>query len=186
MSEEKGVLINREKRLICLSDDIDNESVGQICFNLLCIIKDDDIKESEDEDYERKPICLYINSCGGSIYDMWALIDLITNSPTPIYTYCTGYAMSAAFELFLAGHQRYATKHATFMYHQPYLWKEGWFQEFVENRGEWEWMNEASETFILENTHFTAGELQDIREHKQDFYIHADEALRLGIVDAIL
>lgn len=30
---------------------------------------------------------------GGGVYDTWALIDIILNSKTPIYTYCAGYAI---------------------------------------------------------------------------------------------
>lgn len=68
---------------------------------------------NEYEFNKRDPIKLYINSCGGTIYDMWALIDAIQNSKTPIHTYCMGYAMSAAFDIFLAGHKRYCYKHST-------------------------------------------------------------------------
>ena len=89
---------------------------------LLYQIQEDDEKDEKEKDYNREPIKLYINSYGGSIYDMWGLIDVILNSKTPIYTYCTGYAMSAAFKIFLAGHKRYCYKHSIFMYHQMSCW----------------------------------------------------------------
>jgi ATP-dependent Clp protease protease subunit len=93
-------------------------------FNLLQLIKDDDTNENIQKEYKRKPIQIYINSYGGYVNDMWSIIDIILNSKTPIHTYCTGYAQSAAFELFLSGHRRYMTKHAKLMYHQIYCTKE--------------------------------------------------------------
>ena len=117
MGAKENTYSNREKRLFYLSDEVDNGSIGQLCWSLLLQLQDDDKKESKEKDFVREPIKIYINSFGGSVYDMWSLIDIVLNSKTPIYTYCTGYAMSAAFLIFLAGHKRFATKHANFMYH---------------------------------------------------------------------
>lgn len=112
--------VDTDKRLYFLSDDIDNASIGKLSWNILHQIEEDDKNDEKEKDYKRDPIKLYINSCGGDVYDAWGLIDIILNSKTPIYTYCTGYAMSAAFNIFLAGHKRYCYKHSTFMCHQMY------------------------------------------------------------------
>lgn len=101
MSKADNVLLNKDTRLFYLSDDIDNDTIGKMCFHILSILKHDDEEESEKRDFKREPIQLYVNSYGGSVHNMWALIDIIQQSKTPIYTYCTGYAMSAAFNIFL-------------------------------------------------------------------------------------
>ena len=129
MNSKDNIYANTDERILFLSDDIDNESVGSITWNILRLIKSDDEKDKKEKDYRREPIKLYINSYGGSVYDMWGLIDIILNSKTPIYTYCTGYAMSAAFKIFLAGHKRYCYKHSTFMYHQMSCWRSGKYQD---------------------------------------------------------
>ena len=98
-STRDNTYTNTDNRTFYLSDDVDNESIGKLMWYLLYQIREDDEKDEKGE-----PIKLYINSYGGSVYDMWGLIDVILNSKTPIYTYCTGYAMSAAFKIFLAGH----------------------------------------------------------------------------------
>ena len=84
--------------------------MGCLCFNLLYVLQEDNEKDQKQKNYKREPIKLYINSNGGAIDDMWSLIDIMLNSKTPIYTYCTGYAMSAGFLIFLAGSKRFMTK----------------------------------------------------------------------------
>ena len=186
MGAKENTYSNREKRLFYLSDEVDNGSIGQLCWSLLLQLQDDDKKESKEKDFVREPIKIYINSFGGSVYDMWSLIDIVLNSKTPIYTYCTGYAMSAAFLIFLAGHKRFATKHANFMYHQISCWKEGKYQDLVENSKQMDYLQESVEEYVINRTKITKEDVDEIREKKRDFYIHPKEALKYGIVDEIL
>ena len=101
-----------------MADNIDNESAGKLMWDILYLIREDGEQDKKILCYNREPIKLYINSYGGSIDDMWGLIDIILASKTPIYTYCLGYAQSAAFNIFLAGHKRFCLEHSVFMYHQ--------------------------------------------------------------------
>lgn len=181
-----NILVNADKRLFFISDDIDNTSIGKICFHLLYLLKQDEENESEKRDFKRQPIQIYINSYGGEVYDMWALIDIIEKSKTPIYTYCTGYAMSAAFKIFLSGHKRFATRHATFMYHQMSCYRSGKYQDLVEDRKEMDFLNLKNEEYVIERTKITKEYIDEIREKKIDVYIHAEEALKLGIIDEVI
>ena len=149
MSTKDNTYTNIEKRLYFLSDDVDNSSIGQLTWSILYQIAEDDEKDKKEKDYKREPIKLYINSYGGAVYDMWGLIDVIQNSKTPVYTYCTGYAMSAAFKIFLAGHKRYCYKHSTFMYHQMHYYSSGKYQDHVEDRTEKDLMNKEIEEYVL-------------------------------------
>nr|DAJ75485.1 MAG TPA: hypothetical protein [Bacteriophage sp.] len=175
-----------EKRLYFLSDDIDNASIGKLSWNILHQIEKDDKNDEKEKDYKRDPIKLYINSCGGDVRDAWGLIDIILNSKTPVYTYCTGYAMSAALKIFLAGHKRYCYKHSTFMYHQMYCRREGTYQNLVEDRTEMDELNRMSEEYVLERTKFTRQDIDDIRNKKMDLYFHADEAIKYGVVNEVI
>ena len=106
---QDSININNKERIIYLSEDIDNISVGTINAAILNINNEDDKAEfthwSEQQylynannksssfkinksviPYIRKPIKIYVNSYGGSIYDMWSLIDIIQKSKTPIHT----------------------------------------------------------------------------------------------------
>ena len=179
-------LVDTDKRICYLSDDIDNNSIAEIAHNILCLIKEDDKKERKEKGFKRKPISIYINSYGGSIYDMWALIDIILNSKTHIYTYCTGYAMSAGCKIFLAGHKRFMSRHATLLYHQLSAWRGGKYQDLVEDRKEMDCLQNTIEEYILERTKISKEKLRKIRENKIDYYIHADEAIGLGFADEII
>lgn len=185
-AKTENILSNTDKRLFYLSDDIDNTSIAKLCFNLLFLLQEDDNKESKEKDFKREPINIYINSYGGSVYDMWALIDIIEKSKTPIHTYCAGYAMSAAFQIFLSGHKRFATRHATFMYHQISGYDYGKYQDLVDIRPQWDYLTEQIEEYVIERTKMTKEQLYNIREKKIDTYIHPEEALGLGIIDEIV
>lgn len=185
-SSADNVLVNADKRLFFLSDDIDNTSIGKMCFNLLYILQEDDTEESTKKDYKRQPIRIFINSYGGSVYDMWALIDIIEHSKTPIYTYCNGHAMSAAFTIFLAGHKRYATRHATFLYHQMSGWRSGKYQDLVEDREEMDFLQSTIESYVVERTKMTLEQLEEYRLAKKDVYIHSNKAIELGIIHEVI
>lgn len=169
MSRADNVLLNKDTRLFYLSDDIDNDTIGKMCFHILSILKHDDEDESEKRDFKREPIQLYINSYGGSVHNMWTLIDIIQQSKTPIYTYCTGYAMSAAF-----------------MYHQMHCIRSGKYQNMIEDRKEMDYMNQQIENYIMERTKISEERIREIREKKIDVYIHPNEAKELGIIDDII
>lgn len=186
MSTKDNVYYNTDERLFYLSDDVDNSSIGGMCYALAFLLQADDKKEAKEKDFIREPIKMYVNSYGGSVYDMWALIDIMLTSKTPIHTYCTGYAMSAAFKIFLAGHKKFATKHATFMYHQMSCYKSGKYQDLVEDREQMDYLQKSIEDYVIERTNLTEAELSEIREKKKDFFINTTDALKYGIIDEIV
>ena len=117
---------------------------------------------------------------------MCGFIDITIGSKTPIYTYCTGYAMSAAFNIFLAGHKRYCYKHSIFLYHQMSVTRDGKYQDIVEDREEMDKLNQMMEEYVLNRTKLTRSQIDDIRIKKKGFVIYADDVIKLGIVDEIL
>lgn len=181
-----NVFINTDKRLFYLSDDINSETIGQLCFYLLNIIQEDDEKDEKQKDFKREPIKFYINSNGGKVYDMWSLIDIMLNSKTPIHTYCTGYAMSAAFNIFLAGSKRFGSKHSTFLYHQIHCNANGSYQYILEDMAENDYLQNKIELYVKDRTKITEERLNKIRESKTDWYIHCDKALELGVITDII
>ena len=186
MASKDNVYFDEENRLIFISSDIDESSIGIVSYDILHLISIDNKNEKTNTHYEREPIKLYINSMGGSVYDMWGLIDIIINSKTPIHTYCTGYAMSATFLIFIAGHKRFTTKHSTFMCHQIWNRMSGKYQDLVQDMKEKDYLQKCLEQFVLEKTHMSKKCLKDIREKKMDYYIHGEDAIDLGIADVLI
>ena len=184
-SDEEVFFADKE-RMLHLFGDINALNCASVAFVIDKINKQDDAKEDELKTFERKPIKLYINSFGGSVYDMWFLADTIAASKTPVHTVCTGYAMSAAFVIFLAGHRRYMSRHATLMYHQIYCWRSGKYQDLVDDRKHTDFLNEMIEDYVVERTKLPKKDLLKIREKKRDTYFSAEEAKELGITDEIL
>lgn len=185
MATKENVFTNTDKRLFYLSDDVDRESIGKLCFNLIYLLHEDDEHDEKEKNFERKPICIYVNSFGGSVYDMWALIDIILHSKTPIHTYCTGYAMSAGFQIFLSGHERYASKNATLLYHQLSGWNNGRYMDMKQDMEERDRNQKDIEDFVLSRTKITANRIEKVRTEKLDWYIHSEDFERLGIAKVI-
>lgn len=185
-SSADNIRINTDKRLFYISDDIDNESMGAINFNLLYLLQQDEEKDKKQKDFKREPIRIFINSNGGEVDDMWSLIDIILNSQTPIYTYCTGYAYSAGFLIFLAGSKRFLTKHARLLFHQMSCFRSGKYKDIVEDRKEMDYMQTEINNYVRERTKIDEGYLYNWIEKKQDRYFHPEEAIKLGIADKII
>ena len=68
----------------------------------------------------QKMLTLYVNSCGGDLYNAFALIDTIRNSHHKVRTIGVGSVMSAAFLIVASGTagERYIARNAGIMCHQ--------------------------------------------------------------------
>ena len=184
-AKQQNCLIDIEERIFYLSDSIDNNSVGIINFNILRIINSDNKKRQEQKNFKEKPIKLFINSFGGSVYDMWSLVDIILNSSTPIYTYCTGYAMSSGFLIFLAGHKRFTTKNTTILYHQLSSWNSGKFLDIAQNVEELTRLQSEIEKYVSSRTKITQNMLKNNRIKKIDWFIHSEDFEKYNIATII-
>lgn len=180
------VFSSTEKRLFYLYGEINARNCADIAYDISVINYEDDERDDKEKDYKRKPIKIYFNSFGGSVYDMWLLVDTIMGSKTPVHTYCTGYAMSAAFIIFLAGHKRYMSPHATLMYHQIYCWRSGKYQDLVDDREQTDHLNDMIESFVVERTGLTKDDLLNKREKKKDTYFSSKDAKELKIIDDVM
>lgn len=186
MSTKSTIFSSKTDRLFYIYGDINARNCADIAYDISQLNYEDDEKEGKEKNYKRDPIRIYFNSFGGSVYDMWLLVDTILASKTPVYTYCTGYAMSAAFMIFIAGHKRYMSPHATLMYHQIYCWRSGKYQDLVDDREQMDRLNEMMESYVIERTGLKKEDLKNIREKKKDTYFSAKEAKELKIIDSII
>lgn len=175
-NNEGKVFTDLEQRILYLSGEVNNETAGALAFKMLQMIEEDEKKEGE-----RKPIKLYIHSEGGQIYDMWGLIDMMLSSKTPIHTYCTGYARSAALKIFLAGSRRFISRHSNLMYHQISSGTDGKYLDMLSDLQELERQQSYIERYVIERTKIPKVRLEEVREKKIDWYITPEEAAVLGI-----
>ena len=163
--------------LYLTEQDQENNNVDSIIKSIL---------EVNESNKTSSPIKLYINSYGGDVYQFFGLIDVILASKTPIYTYTLGAAMSCALLVALAGHKRFAYKHSTFMYHQISLGEWDVAKNLEEDLIETKRLHKLIEELVLDKTTITKEQIEDVHNHKRDWYISPGEALKYKIIDQII
>lgn len=168
-----------ENSVFFLTGEIDEENIEKC------------IKWITYENLGNKPghmLTLYINSTGGSLYDAFALIDIMRTSAFPIRTIGIGAVMSAAFLIFAAGtkKERYAGANTSFMCHQ--------FSESMDNK-----YHDLKATMI-ENEHCNTRMVEVLKDATglapsvvkkkllppSDVYLTAEQVVELGVADFIL
>ncbi|UNY39902.1 ATP-dependent Clp protease proteolytic subunit [Bacillus phage vB_BauM_KLEB27-3] len=198
------------ERDLFLAGNVEEENINKLIQEIMKINKEDDDEEKEsvdkkqykafqegtvssieeinsiESDYKRKPIRLYITTYGGAVYDELALVDIINSSKTPIYTIALGKAMSAGFNILIHGHKRFAYKNATMMYHQVSTGHYGKVQDIEERFKESQRLQDMGEKMVIEKTKITKELVEKNTRQKQDWYMDAEEALSLGVIDEIL
>lgn len=72
------------------------------------------------------------------------------------------------------------------MYHQMSCWRQGKYQDLVEDREQMDSLQKTIEEYVIDRTKLTKADLDDIRERKKDFFINPQNALKWGIIDEVL
>ena len=166
-------------------------SVGEITNECICdaieIIYEINEEDSKKNSDKREPIKLILNSPGGDIYDGIGLIDVIDTSVTPVHIYVHGQAQSMGFAIATVGHYRYASKRTTFMYHEI-SWElsreklQVHEQEVREGKRLWQ----VYDDIVTTNTKIAQKTLDQVKKQHKEWYMTAEEALELGIIDEII
>ena len=141
-----------------------------------------------DEDHnipvnERKPIKIYIDSCGGSLSDTLTIIDAIKMSKTPIYTICIGTAYSGGFFTFITGHKRIAYPHASFLFHEGSTSTGGTSGQFENYTAFYKKQLDQLKDIVLTHTSISEEEYSKIR--RDDIWYDAKEGIEKSFVDEI-
>lgn len=141
-------------------------------------------KDKDIPPKERKPIKIYIDSLGGSLTDALTVIDAIKASKTPVIGIVVGCAYSGGFFILLACHERYAYKHASFLYHEGQTGTQGTASQFANYAAFYKKQLDQLKDIVIENTNITEQEYMGMK--KDDVWYDAEEALEKGIIDKIL
>ena len=184
--------IGIKSRTIYLYDIVDSVSMRQIIQEIESI----NLQDTEEERQftlkysgttpARKPIILDINSYGGVVYDGLALIAAIEQSKTPVITRVNGYAFSMGLTIFLAGHERHMSRHASLMYHQISSAVWGKLKDQEEDIEVSKDIQKQLEDYVIERTNWKRKDLRKIYAAKREYYIRAQEALESGFATKII
>ncbi len=180
MVEDIFYLKDLKQRKLFIATNISQETIEDAVRHIMQFNREDaDIPVAE-----RKPIIIYVSSNGGDVDSGFELIDVITNSKTPVYTVNLGYQYSMGFLIGLAGHKRYAMPNAKFLLHDGnnFIVDSG---AKAQDRMEF---NRKMETrikeYIIAQSRLTAEEYES--KYRVEWYMFSDEAKEKGFVDYII
>lgn len=178
--EDLQYLKELKQRKLYLECEVNQYSVSDIIHQIMQFNCDD--KDIPVE--ERTPIKLYISSVGGEVDAGFSLIDAIRLSQTPVYTINTGYEYSMGFLIGLAGHKRFSFPNAKFLLHDGSNFVYGSSGK-VQDQAEFNKRSEARiKEFVVSLTKITSKQYN--AKQRVEWYMFADEAKELGVVDYII
>ena len=176
------------------ADRISNKLLDNSIFFLTGEIDEDNVTECikwltfENLDNKSKVLTLYINSTGGSLYDAFALIDIIKSSSHPVRTIAIGAAMSSAFLILAAGTrgERFVAKNASLMCHQFTESMDSKYHDLKATMRENDLSNAKMVEILKEATGLATSKIKAKLLPASDVYLTPQEALDLGIADQLL
>lgn len=186
----ESITITPKERKLFFSEQVDQKSIKVLSEKIININEHDEYLKKYAKlhglEYNPKPIEIYIDSYGGAVYQILGLIGIIEHSKTAVHTICTGAAMSCGFMLLIHGHKRFSYKHGTPLYHQISSGFVGKVQDMEEELIQKKKLQKKFEEMTMAKTKITKKKLDKIRKKKVDWFMTADEALELGVIDEII
>lgn len=142
-------------------------------------------KEDKDVPIEqRKPITIYIMSDGGYLTYMWAMLDVMLTSQTPIKTVNLGMAASAAALIYLAGSTRLMMPSSTVVIHEGSTEVAGDASKVMDAMKNYDQEINKMKAFILSRSAIPPKVMKQRR--KDDWYIDAKTCLEYGVCHKIV
>jgi ATP-dependent Clp protease protease subunit len=164
-----------KERIVFLGTPINDQVANLIVAQLLYL---------DREDSERD-IMFYINSPGGQVSSGLAIYDTMQMISAPVSTVAVGMTASFGTLLLLAGTKgkRYALPNATIHMHQPLGGVQGQASDIEIEAREILRMKSLLNGIIQKHTVMTPEQIE--RYTDRDFYMTADKAKELGLIDTV-
>ena len=171
---------NLEDRRIVFNSEIDDDIFETFCLSIL-------LWNQEDKDIpvsKRKPIYIYVNSCGGELIMGSQLIGSIQQSITPVITVGFSFCASMSSYILAAGHKRYCFPNTVVLLHDGSIEYEMTTNKMKDTQKFYDDLADSLNDFWIENTNMTSEFLESIAD--REYYMFAQEAKELGLVDKII
>jgi ATP-dependent Clp protease protease subunit len=162
-------------RSIFLSGHVDEKASKEVIEKLIQFEK-----ESPLED-----VYLYIDSYGGYLDSMFAIIDTMNLVKCDVQTICVGKAMSAGAAILSSGAKgkRFVTPYAKTMVHQLWAWTMGSAHDVEIDAEDIKKDQKRLERLMARNT---GQPLEKIKKDMRNIrYMNAEESVKYGLVDEI-
>lgn len=174
---------DEENRIFWLDSEIDDSALDLVKMIIRCNGED---KGKPIE--ERKPITVFIDSPGGSVEVLYAIVKAMRASKTIIRTvnYCT--CFSAASEILAAGTKgyRYCMPGAIVMCHSGSMQLGGTVGNVDATKKWCDALCKRCTDMFLENTGIDAKTYKKKTGTNNDWYLFEDEAIEYGIADKVI
>lgn len=163
-------------RIVFLGTAIDDQVANLIVAQLLHL-------ESEHAD---RDIALYINSPGGDMVGLFAILDTMRFIHPDVATICVGQAASAAAVLLAAGApgKRFALPNARVLIHQPHGGAQGQSTDLEIQVAEMVEMRRRMVDVLVEATGQSRERI--VADIDRDYIVRGDQAIGYGLVDEII
>ncbi len=171
--------VNIEDSVIYLHGDI---MLGNL-FDFISKVRI--ILANRPADKKNDPINLLINTNGGDVYEANGIIDYIETLSVPVNTIARGRAMSAGAMILCCGTGvRAASKNTTIMMHEASAELFGKSSDIKANADHIDQLEEDFYKVLSKKTSQTEEFWR--KACRKDFYISAEKALELGVIDKII
>ena len=191
--------IESKERTITIFNDVDESSMSSAIEKIFQINQSDEewirnlynilnasCAKFDSSVVEMPHIQVLLSTYGGDVYDGLSLYDAIKNSNTEVDITCFGKIMSMGIIILLASKNRKAYRNTTFMIHEISSGAIGKLADLEESVDEAKRLNKVLFDIIEKETRITKSQLEKIYNKKQDWFITAEEALKLGIITEII
>ena len=191
--------IELKDRTITLFNEVDESTISSAVEKIVQINQDDEVwirnaytaMEASGVKFnlssiEMPHIQVLLSTYGGNVYDGLSLYDAIKNSNTEVDITCFGKIMSMGIIILLASKNRKAYRNTTFMIHELSAGAIGKLADLEESVDESKRLNKVLFDIIEKETKITKEQLEEIYNKKQDWFLTAEDALKLGIITEII
>lgn len=169
-----------DNRILVLNSEINDNIIEDYAMYILKWNKDD-LKIPVEK---RSKIRLLITSPGGNTFSGNILADIIMQSKTPVVGVALDLVASAAYQIFLACHERIAFGSSVFLQHEGDLSMENSRSKFKQTVDFFDSMEERAKEYVLSRTKMTPEFYDEIYE--QEYWMDAHKAKSLGVIHKII
>lgn len=170
-----------EKRIYYLEGEISDGSMDLVKYIMRCNMEDLEIPTNQ-----RKPIIVVIDSPGGSVDIMRAIIGAINISKTPVATVNICNSYSAAACILASGHKglRMALPKTSVMFHSGYSAFQGTNTQVDNVKKFYDKIDKDTTEDLYSRTKFSSKIKNKMKN--EDIYLTETEALENGVIDKII
>ena len=156
--------------------EFDEDAATKFCNQLFAASKKD----------KNKPIFVYINSGGGAVSGLLAMMSAMDSIPNTVVTVAMGFAMSAGALLLAHGNARFASPHARIMVHKVQAGAMGNLDDILNEAEMLTNLNDYVMKVLASDCKKSYAEIHKLLSGtKREVYLDPEQAKAFGLIDEV-